>query len=110
MDHACCVHREGGLVSISQCAQVSTYGALARTLKSAARAVGQALRCNPYAPTVPCHRVVAAGGCIGGFSGQSDPSCAALGRKVSLLKAEGVLFDSAGKVSGTCIITSFENV
>lgn len=46
-----------------------TYGELARALGSpgAARAVGQAMGRNPFAPVVPCHRVVASGG-TGGFS------------------------------------------
>ncbi len=50
--------------------QTSTYGALAAELgdKGAARAVGQALGRNPFAIVVPCHRVLAAGGKIGGFS------------------------------------------
>jgi O-6-methylguanine DNA methyltransferase len=47
-----------------------TYGALAARIGAAgsARAVGQALARNPFAIVVPCHRVVAAGGRIGGFS------------------------------------------
>ncbi len=47
-----------------------TYGALAARAGAAgsARAVGQALARNPFAILVPCHRVVAAGGRIGGFS------------------------------------------
>ena len=47
-----------------------TYGALAARAGAAgsARAVGQALARNPFAIVVPCHRVVAAGGRIGGFS------------------------------------------
>ena len=47
-----------------------TYGALAARVGAAgsARAVGQALARNPFAIVVPCHRVVAAGGRIGGFS------------------------------------------
>jgi methylated-DNA-[protein]-cysteine S-methyltransferase len=47
-----------------------TYGAVAARLgqPGAARAVGQALGRNPFAVIVPCHRVVAAGGRIGGFS------------------------------------------
>ena len=49
--------------------RVATYGVLADVLASSARAVGQALRRNPYAPRVPCHRVVAAGQGLGGFSG-----------------------------------------
>ena len=48
----------------------TTYGALAARIGAAgsARAVGQALARNPFAIIVPCHRVVAAGGRIGGFS------------------------------------------
>lgn len=45
-----------------------TYGELARTLKSAPRAVGGACRANPIPIVVPCHRVVAANG-AGGFMG-----------------------------------------
>jgi O-6-methylguanine DNA methyltransferase len=47
-----------------------TYGDLAARIGAAgsARAVGQALARNPFAIVVPCHRVVAAGGRIGGFS------------------------------------------
>jgi methylated-DNA-[protein]-cysteine S-methyltransferase len=47
-----------------------TYGELARRIGSAgaARAVGRALGANPFAVIVPCHRVLAAAGGIGGFS------------------------------------------
>lgn len=45
-----------------------TYGQLARTLRSAPRAVGGACRANPIPIVVPCHRVVAANG-PGGFMG-----------------------------------------
>jgi methylated-DNA-[protein]-cysteine S-methyltransferase len=50
--------------------RVSTYGAIAAELgdPGAAKAVGQALGANPFALVVPCHRVVAAGGKLGGFS------------------------------------------
>jgi len=52
--------------------KVTTYGELAHALHTHAyRAVGGACRHNPYAPQVPCHRVVAAGGRIGGFGGQT---------------------------------------
>ncbi|WP_298926905.1 methylated-DNA--[protein]-cysteine S-methyltransferase [uncultured Ramlibacter sp.] len=47
-----------------------TYGEMAQQLgePGAARAVGQALGHNPFAPVVPCHRILAAGGRGGGFS------------------------------------------
>lgn len=50
--------------------EVLTYGEVARRLgePGAARAVGQALGKNPFAPVIPCHRVLAAGGRPGGFS------------------------------------------
>ena len=51
--------------------QTRTYGEVAAALgePGAARAVGQALGANPFAPIVPCHRVLAAGRAPGGFSG-----------------------------------------
>ncbi|MGE8320629.1 MAG: methylated-DNA--[protein]-cysteine S-methyltransferase [Comamonas sp.] len=50
--------------------QVRSYGELARELGDVglSRAVGQALGLNPFAPIVPCHRILAAGGRSGGFS------------------------------------------
>ena len=50
--------------------RVLTYGEVAAQLgePGAARAVGQALGANPFAPVVPCHRVLAAGTRSGGFS------------------------------------------
>lgn len=50
--------------------QTTTYGDIARALGdlNESRAVGVALGRNPFAPIVPCHRVVAAGQKLGGFS------------------------------------------
>lgn len=45
-----------------------TYGEIAKRLKSAPRAVGQACGRNPYPIVVPCHRVVASDGGLGGFA------------------------------------------
>ena len=52
--------------------EVLTYGEVARRVgePGASRAVGQALGRNPFAPVVPCHRVLAAGGKSGGFSAE----------------------------------------
>ena len=64
--------------------KVSTYKAVADAIGTKGyRAVGQALHTNPHAPKVPCHRVVASDGSIGGF---------ALGtkKKILMLKREGV--------------------
>jgi methylated-DNA-[protein]-cysteine S-methyltransferase len=53
-----------------------TYGEVARQMGEprAARAVGQALGRNPFPVVVPCHRVVAAGGRLGGFSAHGGTS------------------------------------
>ena len=50
--------------------QTRTYGQLAKNLKNAPRAVGQACGANPYPLVVPCHRVIASGGGLGGFNRQ----------------------------------------
>jgi len=68
--------------------KVSTYGAIAKKLKSSPRAVGQALKHNPYAPIVPCHRVVSANGSIGGFMGKTKGK--SIQKKIRLLRKEGV--------------------
>ena len=50
-----------------------TYGELAKRIGCrSAQAIGQALRQNPFAPDVPCHRVVAADGSLGGYMGERD--------------------------------------
>ena len=50
-----------------------TYGDLAKRIGCrSAQAIGQALRRNPFAPDVPCHRVVAADGSLGGYMGERD--------------------------------------
>jgi methylated-DNA-[protein]-cysteine S-methyltransferase len=47
-----------------------TYGEVAGSLNNAPRAVGQACGANPFPLVVPCHRVIAAGGRLGGFNRQ----------------------------------------
>jgi methylated-DNA-[protein]-cysteine S-methyltransferase len=69
--------------------RVTTYKAIAEKLGSKAyRAVGQVLRKNPYAPVVPCHRVVSTNGTIGGFMGKREED--EIEKKIGLLKSEGV--------------------
>jgi O-6-methylguanine DNA methyltransferase len=65
--------------------QTKSYGEIARAIGNpkAVRAVGGACGANPIPVLVPCHRVLAANGKIGGFSG-------GLNRKRELLKREGV--------------------
>jgi len=63
---------------------VTTYQDIAHALGTKAyRAVGQALNRNPHAPQVPCHRVVASDGSIGGYAHGVDA-------KIALLAKEGV--------------------
>ena len=64
--------------------KVSTYGEIARALNTKAyRAVGNALNKNPYAPQVPCHRVINSQGFLHGFA-------SGLKNKRKLLEKEGV--------------------
>lgn len=81
----------------------STYGLLAKYLKSSPRAVGNALSHNPFSPEVPCHRVVATNRGLGGFRGSRPHSGigVTLDEKRQLLVEEGVRFDEEGKVIGT---------
>ncbi|TGO29931.1 hypothetical protein BPAE_0009g00270 [Botrytis paeoniae] len=80
--------------------KVSSYASLAKALSTAPRAVGGALRRNPYAPQVPCHRIICADGAIGGFKGeaQNAPSGINQNEKLGLLKSEGVEFDENGQL------------
>jgi len=66
--------------------RVSTYQEIARAIgkPKSARAVGNALGKNPFAPKVPCHRVVKSTGEVGGFLNGTF-------EKMKLLKKEGVL-------------------
>lgn len=78
--------------------RVATYGQIARMIgkPGAARAVGNALHANPYAPAVPCHRVVAADGSLAGNFGAGGPAV-----QFQRLFAEGVAFlpsDSPGNL------------
>jgi methylated-DNA-[protein]-cysteine S-methyltransferase len=54
------------------CGQSRTYGDVARIVRSAPRAVGQACGDNPIPLVIPCHRVVAANGSLGGFMHATD--------------------------------------
>jgi methylated-DNA-[protein]-cysteine S-methyltransferase len=69
----------------------TTYGALTKELGAgpeAARDVGQAMARNPVPLIIPCHRVLAAGGKIGGFSAPGGSAT-----KIRMLELEGVLVE-----------------
>ncbi len=64
--------------------KVTTYAAIAKKLDSKAyRAVGNAMNRNPFAPAVPCHRVVGSDGRLTGYAG-------GLPKKAKMLREEGV--------------------
>lgn len=69
--------------------KITTYREVARALGiRSSQAVGQALKRNPFAPQVPCHRVVKSTGEIGGFFGCVEGT--RIQEKIDLLAAEGV--------------------
>ncbi len=70
------------------CGTTISYGALAATLGSGARAIGNACRRNPVPLIVPCHRVIAKQG-IGGFAGDRNGGQTSI--KQWLLRHEGAL-------------------
>ena len=104
--------------------KISSYAALSKALNSSPRAVGGALKRNPYAPEVPCHRIICADGvssvlqtiyfknsrrtvqyiltilwkAIGGFKGEAKDAPSGINQKEKrrLLQSEGVLFDENG--------------
>ncbi len=77
---------------------VISYGGLAEMIgrPKAHRAVGSAMNKNPFAPIVPCHRVVKSNGELGGFAGD-------INLKIKRLQEEGV------KVSNNKIV-NFQSV
>ena len=65
------------------------------------RVVGNALRNNPFAPYVPCHRVIASDLYLGGFVGEwgtENKQGSQCSRKIQMLAQEGVQFTTAGKL------------
>ena len=82
-----------GEVQAIEWGETASYGEIARRIGAprAARAVGGALGRNPISLIVPCHRVIAADGTIGGYGGDAWGSReSALDRKRALLRREGV--------------------
>jgi methylated-DNA-[protein]-cysteine S-methyltransferase len=75
------------------CGRTRSYGEIAADLGSVARAVGGACGSNPIPIVIPCHRVLASGGRLGGFSGGPSRD-RALDTKRWLLRHEGALQDA----------------
>ena len=66
---------------------IKTYSQVAKDIgkPQAVRAVANAIGKNPYAPKIPCHRVIRSDGSLGGYSGKGG-----LKTKRFLLKKEGI--------------------
>jgi len=80
---------------------VTTYKEIARALRSKAyRAVGNAMNKNPYAPEVPCHRVINSNGFIGQFAKGTEA-------KIRMLKSEGIIIDKNGFIDLTKYLYKF---
>ena len=68
--------------------EIKTYKQVAIAIKSprSARAVANACGKNPYAPKIPCHRVIRSDGSVGGYSGRGG-----IKQKLKLLRSEKVV-------------------
>ena len=77
------------LTSMIPKGMVGTYGDIAKALgkEGSSRVIGRILHINPYAPRVPCHRVVRSNGRVGGFA-------KGVRSKIEMLEAEGVKVSS----------------
>jgi HemK-related putative methylase len=81
--------------------KVTTYGRIAESLGiKGFRAVGQAMRKNPLAPEVPCHRVIRADKTLGGYAGGPE-------KKLKMLQDEGVIIQRAKNISNSKVIADF---
>jgi methylated-DNA-[protein]-cysteine S-methyltransferase len=82
----------------------TTYSALSKHLNSSPRAIGNAMKTNPFAPAVPCHRVLATDRTLGGYKGAWNNGGEYSVEKMKLLLEEGVQFDGDGKARGVCFV------
>mgnify|MGYP006177436067 CR=1 FL=1 len=84
-------------VSTIPVGRVTTYKSLAKHVGcGSSQAVGQALKRNPFAPDVPCHRVISSQLKLAGYMGKVEGE--EVQRKKELLATEGVEFDSSGSL------------
>ena len=96
------------LLRLVPAGRVTTYKELADALGTKAyRAIGQAMRNNPYAPEVPCHRVVGSDGRIGGFMGSRQADT--VNRKTTLLSDEGVTVENGRVMHFETVLFRFNN-
>ncbi|MCM8530906.1 MAG: MGMT family protein [Lentisphaeraceae bacterium] len=83
--------------------RVTTYKLLGKFIDcKSSQAIGQALKKNPFAPEVPCHRVIKTDLKIGGYYGE------VVGEKISdklkILKSEGIVFENGVLVDESRVI------
>ena len=78
--------------------KLSTYKHLSQSLNSSPRAVGQALAKNPFAPEIPCHRIIASNFYLAGYKGEwgENNNSNIIFTKKALLFEEGIIFDNHG--------------
>ncbi|KAJ8586058.1 DNA binding methylated-DNA--cysteine S-methyltransferase [Rhizopogon salebrosus TDB-379] len=99
------------------CGRVTTYKDICVALgQGSPRSVGSALRNNPFAPFVPCHRIIASNLYIGGFFGEWGTGTNARGgqkntgvqcnRKMEMLGKEGVGFSADGYLADESLLWS----
>ncbi|KAG1817705.1 6-O-methylguanine DNA methyltransferase [Suillus subaureus] len=97
------------------CGRVTTYKDICIALgQGSPRSVGSALRNNPFAPFVPCHRIIASNLYIGGFFGEWGTGTNARGgrkntglqcnRKMEMLTKEGVTFSMEGYLADESLL------
>ncbi|MEM0897015.1 MAG: MGMT family protein [Verrucomicrobiota bacterium] len=87
--------------------RVTTYLLLAKEIRcGSSRAVGQALRRNPFAPEVPCHRVISSSLGSGGYAGKVEGE--KLAWKLKLLREEGIEFED-GRLSDPRLVYDFSS-
>ncbi len=85
--------------------RVSTYSLVGKAIGcTSAQAIGQALKRNPFAPKVPCHRVISSSLAIGGYSGSTSGE--KIKRKLKLLANEGVRFEN-GALTDHSLVFNF---
>lgn len=87
--------------------KVATYGQIAQQVGlDSPQAIGQILRRNPFAPFIPCHRVVSSSMKLHGFQGKTDQTT--LNQKAQLLQQEGVAFSENGTIQPSALF-NFES-
>ena len=89
--------------------RVSSYKAIAEKLNTKAyRAIGRALRNNPFSPVVPCHRVVSSSGLIGGFKGKTSGK--EIKEKIKLLEKENIKIKDNKIINFEKILYKFQDI